>query len=35
MDYQQQMQRFINWKQSKGNYFVDIDGNTVLDMNAS
>jgi len=29
------MQRFINFKQSKGNYFVDCDGNTVLDLNAS
>ena len=28
-------QRFVNFKQSKGNYFVDIDGNTILDMNAS
>jgi len=25
----------VNFKQSKGNYFVDIDGNTILDMNAS
>lgn len=28
-------QRFINFKQSKGNYFVDVDGNTILDLNAS
>ena len=30
----EQMQRFINFKQSKGNYFKDTDGNTVLDFNA-
>ena len=30
-----QIQRFINLKQSKGNYLRDIDGNTVLDLNAS
>ena len=30
-----QIQRFINIKQSKGNYLRDIDGNTVLDMNAA
>ena len=29
------MQRFVNFKKSKGNYFVDTDGNTVLDMNAA
>jgi 4-aminobutyrate aminotransferase-like enzyme len=29
------MQRFINFKQSKGNYFRDTDGNTILDMNAA
>ena len=29
------MQRFVNFKYSKGNYFRDTDGNTVLDMNAS
>lgn len=34
-DYAQKAQRFINFKQSKGNYFRDTDGNTVLDMNAS
>jgi 4-aminobutyrate aminotransferase-like enzyme len=25
--------RFINYKSSKGNYFVDVDGNKVLDLN--
>ena len=29
------MQRFINFKKSKGDYFVDCCGNTVLDYNAS
>jgi 4-aminobutyrate aminotransferase-like enzyme len=29
------MQRFINFKASKGNYFRDTDGNTILDMNAA
>jgi len=29
------MQRFIDFKRSKGNYFVDCDGNTVLDLNAA
>lgn len=28
-------QRFVNCKQSKGNYFVDTEGNTILDLNAS
>lgn len=27
--------RQIQWKKSKGEYFVDSNGNTVLDMNAS
>ena len=29
------VQRFINFKTSYGSYFVDLDGNRVLDMNAS
>ena len=29
------MQRFINFKKSKGNFFVDTDGNVVLDLNCS
>jgi len=29
------MQRFVNFKKSKGNYFVDTDGNVVLDLNAA
>jgi 4-aminobutyrate aminotransferase / (S)-3-amino-2-methylpropionate transaminase len=29
------MQRFVNFKLSKGNYFKDTDGNTVLDLNAA
>ena len=33
--YQERYTRYINFKQSKGNYFVDVDGNTVLDLNAS
>lgn len=28
------MRRLINWKQSKNNYFVDTDGNKILDLNA-
>jgi len=28
-------QRFINFKQSKGNYFQDVDGNKILDLNAA
>lgn len=35
VDYHEKMQRFVNFKKSKGNYFVDTDGNTVLDMNAA
>jgi 4-aminobutyrate aminotransferase-like enzyme len=35
VDYYEKMQRFVNFKLSKGNYFKDIDGNTVLDLNAS
>ena len=35
VDYHEKMQRFVNFKLSKGNYFKDTDGNTVLDMNAS
>jgi 4-aminobutyrate aminotransferase-like enzyme len=35
LDQADSQQRFINFKASKGNYFVDTDGNTVLDMNAS
>ena len=31
----QDAQRFINFKKSYGSYFVDLDGNRVLDMNAS
>jgi 4-aminobutyrate aminotransferase-like enzyme len=30
-----QMQRFINIKKSKGNYFVDTDGNVVLDLHCN
>ena len=26
------MQRFVNQKKSKGNYFVDVDGNIILDL---
>jgi len=29
------VQRFINFKKSKGNFFVDTDGNVVLDLNCS
>lgn len=29
------MQRFVNFKLSKGNYFKDTDGNSILDMNAA
>ncbi len=28
-------QRFVDFKRSKGNYMVDADGNTILDLNAS
>lgn len=35
VDYYEKMQRFVNFKLSKGNYFKDTDGNTVLDMNAA
>lgn len=28
-------QRFVNLKHSKGNYFMDTDGNVVLDLNCS
>jgi len=27
------LQRFVNIKKSKGSYFMDTDGNVVLDMN--
>lgn len=27
--------RFVNIKKSRGNYFTDVDGNIVLDMNCS
>ncbi len=33
-DYSSALKSFVNFKQSKGNYFVDVDGNTVLDLNA-
>ena len=29
------MQRYVNFKKSKGDYFCDSDGNKVLDFNAS
>lgn len=29
------LQKFVNFKKSKGNFFVDSDGNTVLDLNAA
>lgn len=29
------MQQFVDFKKSRGDYFVDIDGNTILDLNAS
>ena len=35
MDYNEKMQRFVNFKKSKGNYFVDCCGNAVLDLNAA
>jgi 4-aminobutyrate aminotransferase-like enzyme len=28
------MKSFVNFKKSKGNYFEDVDGNTILDLNA-
>lgn len=28
-------QRFVNVKKSKGNFFVDLDGNVVLDLNCN
>jgi 4-aminobutyrate aminotransferase-like enzyme len=31
----QDAQRFIDFKKSYGSYFVDLDGNRILDMNAS
>ena len=30
-----QMQRFIDLKRSKGNYFRDVDGNVVLDLHCN
>lgn len=30
-----QMHRFINFKKSKNNFFVDVNGNTLLDLNAA
>jgi 4-aminobutyrate aminotransferase / (S)-3-amino-2-methylpropionate transaminase len=30
-----QVQRFIDFKKSKGNYFVDVDGNVVLDLHCN
>ena len=35
MDYNEKMQRSVNFKKSKGHYFVDCSGNAVLDMNAA
>lgn len=29
------MKSFVNFKQSSGNYFVDVDNNTILDLNAA
>jgi len=29
------MQRYVNFRKSKDNYFCDSDGNIVLDMNAA
>lgn len=35
MDQGYQVQRFIDAKKSKGNYFVDVDGNVVLDLHCN
>lgn len=35
VEYHNAMRSFINFKKSKGNYFVDTDGNTILDLNAA
>lgn len=35
LDSQYLVQRFIDYKKSKGNYFVDIDGNVVLDLHCN
>jgi 4-aminobutyrate aminotransferase-like enzyme len=29
------MQQFVDFRNSRGDYFADIDGNTILDLNAS
>jgi len=34
-DYFKAMQQFVDFKSSRGDYFADIDGNTILDLNAS
>lgn len=34
-DYFKAMQQFVDFKNSRGDYFADIDGNTILDLNAS
>ena len=35
LDQGYQVQRFIDAKKSKGNYFVDVDGNVVLDLHCN
>ena len=35
IDNQYQAQRFIDAKKSRGNYFVDVDGNVVLDLHCN
>lgn len=35
LDQAYQVQRFVNSKMSKGNFFVDVDGNVVLDLHCN
>jgi len=35
LDQAYQVQRFVSAKQSKGNFFVDVDGNVVLDLHCN
>jgi 4-aminobutyrate aminotransferase / (S)-3-amino-2-methylpropionate transaminase len=35
IDNSYQVQRFIDAKKSRGNYFVDVDGNVVLDLHCN
>ncbi len=35
LDQAYQVQRFVDAKQSKGNFFVDVDGNVVLDLHCN